>query len=107
MKAKDKEAHLAGRHHKEAVAGSRAGGSAGGGKKADGKSQAGETTSKSSRTERNDDGDDSDSSCSFSREDGLSLLHEIDTGFGCRPGGGAYKESNFYYDTHPDGFDYY
>jgi len=35
----------------------------------------------------------------LSEDDGRSILREIDTAFGLLPHGGAYKESNFYYDT--------
>jgi hypothetical protein len=86
MHVNSKEAHLAGRLHKEIVAGSRVEGFAGGGKKAGGKSRAGH---KSRRTERNDYAEDS------------SLLRDIDTAFGLLPRGGAYKVSNFYYDDDP------
>jgi hypothetical protein len=89
MTVNQKQAHLAGKLHQEAVAGGpMRGGSAGG------KSKAGRQP-KRRHTKQSDDGDDSD--CSLSKEDGLALLHEIDTAFGSRPGGGAFKESNFYY----------
>ncbi|KAK7047892.1 hypothetical protein VNI00_006220 [Paramarasmius palmivorus] len=41
----------------------------------------------------------------MSEDDARALLHDIDTGFGCNPSGGAYSESDFYYG--PGDYDYY
>jgi hypothetical protein len=81
MHAKDREAHLAGKSHRDGASTTKKAKSKGG-------------SSKFTPTEDE-----------FTREDGLFLLREIDTGFGCRPGGGAYKESNKYYG--PGIYDYY
>ena len=54
---------------------------------------------------RHNKGKDNRDESLLSREEGLSLLHDIDTAFGLKPEGGAYKESNFYYG--PSIYDYY
>jgi hypothetical protein len=92
MLASQKAAHVIGKIHQEAVRGPTAGGSAAG--KKGGKSKDRQANRR--HTKQSGNGYNSDSS--MSTEDGLSLLREIDTAFGLRPRGGAYKESNFYYD---------
>lgn len=91
MQVKDKETHLAGKLHQKALRGPMmTGGSAA--RKKTGKSKTRQP--KHGRAKKSDDGDYSDY---LSKEEASSLLHEIDTAFGLLPGGGAYKESNFYY----------
>ncbi|KAE9395139.1 hypothetical protein BT96DRAFT_161548 [Gymnopus androsaceus JB14] len=51
------------------------------------------------------DEEDNDDSHSMTNSDVAGLLHDIDTAFGCLPGGGAYKESRQYYG--PGKYDYY
>lgn len=88
---KDKETHLAGKLHQKALRGPMmTGGSAA--RKKTGKSKTRQP--KHGRAKKSDDRDYSDY---LSKEEASSLLHEIDTAFGLLPGGGAYKESNFYY----------
>jgi len=88
MQADQKGAHLAGKVHREAVSGPIIGGSAA--RKKGGKSGAGQPNRRHSKESDDDD-------ASLSTESGLGLLRDIDTAFGLLPGGGAYKESNFYY----------
>ena len=99
MLAHQKDAHLSGKAHREAVSGSTARGSTARNKGE--KLKARQPNRRHSR--QSDDGDDSTST--LSTESGLGLLRDIDTAFGLLPGGGAYKESNFYYG--PGIHDYY
>ena len=94
--ANQKDSHLAGKGHREAVSGPTIGAR----KKGD-KSKARQPSRRHGK--QSDDGDESSSS--MSTESGLGLLHDIDTTFGLCPGGGAYKERNFYYG--PGIHDYY